>query len=257
MKIKNYNDFLISEKYNFKYDNFAHQFAIGNVSEKQFEDYLFSYVTNEGIMDTVFSFGQDFNKAISLIQEKVLNAFFTFVVDARQVGIKIITKVIAGASKLFKWVKNFQQKHPVLFKAIGIFILIVIFLILSSQGAHAANTVNDLATGAGDAANNIPSEDDMKIYQGAIGYVQHMIDSGHIHKGQLSAKVISTIVDLSDGKLDNPKGYSTEGVRNIAQMAIDEITRLRGEAIEGDKSSLSGMIKLIAQGAKIAPITGH
>jgi hypothetical protein len=203
-------------------------------------------------MDTIYSFGADFSKALYLIQDKVLNVFFTFLVDARQVGIKIMTKVISGAMKLIKWMKGFYQKHPILCKAIVLFILFIIYLILGSDSAHAASSMNDVTTGLGDAANSIP-KDKIEVYQAAIGFIDDMRKTGVMDDSETSLKIVDYIKDISDGKLDNETGFSTESIQRMGQAALETVRDLKTKAVEGDRGALEQICRLIDKGMKLAP----
>ena len=199
--ILNFNEF----KSNRNINPVAIQYLNNEITETQLESYIFS--TNEGVIGDFFK----------NIKEKILDVFYTFLMKA--MGAKdILKKVLNFAQKIVQYIQKFKKKHPILFKAILVFIIIVILLLISSQQIQAHEIVNgklhltntdELNTAYGfiDAnykdllSNHATGVDASQIAMEAKTYLKELIngntDQVHLHNEAISlAKTaIKTIQD--------------------------------------------------------------
>lgn len=234
--IKNYNDFILEGKHN----KYAYMYIYNQISEKEFNDYLFSELMNESIIDNI-------KKVYNDIKERLLDTFFTFIVEAQKTGVKILTKVLNIASKWITWLKKFHDKHPTLTKVIVIFIIMVILMILSSGTAHAADIVNNTS---GKVHLNTTHID---ACNGAIHFIDvNSVDlkniTGADDQTLLQAKTY--IKDMMDGKLDSPE-MITKQAKAVGETALKTINNLINQANNNnDVGMMKKIANLIGEGGK-------
>jgi hypothetical protein len=235
--ILNYNSFLLEAKI----DKMALKYINEQITIEELEKYMFEDI-NEGLSD-IFNY----------VKTKILDVFYTFILKAKDVASNILTKVISLASKTIAWLNKFYEKHPVLAKAIVIFIIIVIIMILSSQSAHAADIVNQhgaahLNVSHAESCNaaiqfiDVNNADLTKILH------EHGKDGVDASKILFEAKTYAK--DMMDGKFDDPLHLSKEGIA-LGKTALHQVQELIKTSNQNhDTALMNKIMNLISEGSK-------
>ena len=234
--IKNYNDFILEGKYN----QYAYKYIHNQISEKEFNDYLFSELMTEGIIEKS-------TEILNTIKERLIDTFFTIIIEAKKLGVKVLTKLLNIASKWTEWLKKFNEKHPTLTKVIVIFIIISILMVLSSGVAHAADITN-----AADGKLHLNT-----THVDACNAAIHYLDVNKVDFQNITGTDIGTfmeakkyIIDMVDGKFDNVDDISKAG-QAIGKAALDNINDMIQKSNEsGDIGIMKKIMSLIAEGGK-------
>lgn len=147
---------------------------------------------------------------LSSLKEKVLNALATLVVKAQNVGIAILSKVVSVVSAVIGFIKRFREKHPILYRAILVFIILIVVAIFFASTAKAATGGDPVAVNT----NHIDA---------AIGLLRKM--GGGDVDNMITAKAITYLSDLRDGKIDTTIELGKEAI-NVANAALGTINKM-------------------------------
>lgn len=212
-------------------DYMAEDFLKGNISESE----LFNYCTslNEGKV----------SDAILYAKDKILNVLFTFMQKSKNISNKVLSKVLSFISKIMGWLKKFQKKHPILSKAIFIFIIFIIIMLVTTQSAQAVEIVN----------NNIKL-DDTDILNTAYGFIdanyKDLLSSSTdnpVDAEQIATQAKMYLKDIQDGKMDLPT-LKKESIA-LAKAAISTVNDLVNKVNDTqDTNLLTKIIGFMKQG---------
>ena len=163
---------MIHKKYNiFKTDLITNQFIDGVINEQTYLNHL--NALNENIF--------------SDIKEKLINALYSFVEKAIQIGFSIFDKL----KTLLNWgtsiISSFKQKNPTLYKIIIITIITLILLIAAAASAHAAQSEQ-------------PKPINKAHLDFAIGFLDKYIEDENLFgdKSMIMKKAIAALMKLRD-----------------------------------------------------------
>ena len=132
--IKNFRDYISNS--NIKENVIVSNYLNDKISDKEFEQLFNAEMMqlNEGVGDW-----------LQWLKDKVLNwtiGIYKSILDSPEVYYlkKGGEKLINILEKVFNFIKKFEQKHPLIFKCIVIFMIIVIIIVATSASAYAAKT---------------------------------------------------------------------------------------------------------------------
>jgi hypothetical protein len=172
-------------------------FLENSISHREYKK-LLEVTLNEALLD------------LSALKEKVLNALATLVVKAQNIGTAILSKVVSVITTVGGLIKKFREKHPTLYRAILIFIVLVIVMVFFASTAKGASS--------GD-----PTTMNSNQIDAAIGLLRKM-NSGE-GGDMVVMKAISYLTDLRDGKIDNTVELGKEAI-NVANAALSTINKI-------------------------------
>jgi hypothetical protein len=190
-------------------------FLEGELSSKEYQAALQSSL-NEAVFD------------LSAIREKVLNALATLVVKVQNAGTAILSKAISAITAIVSVVKRFSEKHPNIYRAILIFIVLMIILVFFASTAKAASS--------GDPSVTI----NKSAIDAAIGLLRKM-------KGEddmVTMKAISYLTNLRDGNVSDAAQLGKEAI-DVANAAVSTINKIASE--QGSDPAIVKQIYTLAQ----------
>jgi len=238
--LKKYESFLESVKL----DKTTLNYINGDITDLEFENYLFSGI-NENLIED----------AIKWVKEKVLNIIFTFIKKINDVKeSKMVVKFVSFLNKIIDSLKKFREKHPTLTKVIMISIIVIIVLMLSSESAHAAEIINS----GGKSQLSATKADECNA---AIGFIEtHRefimgslkekfgIDNS-IDASQVILKAESYIKHIQNGTPDF--SGDDKAAQATAKTALKFINDVISESNKNnDVTEMNNILKWITEGTK-------
>lgn len=200
------------------------KFVESQINESQFISYLDQEVISENFIENIKSVFGNF-------KEKVTDIFYTFLVKSYQMGFQIFDKVNTFIKWLISKINKFKEKHPLLYKAIILTVIVMILLIVTAASAKAQTSGTPIPKAKIDMA---------------IGWLDYIKSEGKSDSMEIQ-KAIAHLVDLRDGKIDMPglgqKAFDTaQAALNTSQKIMDEAKNTT------DQSFLKFCIQLIEKG---------